>query len=487
MNYQAPEKLGIKSEWIKEYIESLENLGLCTHDLIIMRHDQIVFENYWAPFHKDYLHRMYSVTKSYVALAIGCLCEEGKISLDDPIIKYFPKEMENQPDENMRNQTIRHMLMMATAKQDKGWFMPRCEDRVQRYFDNDNHSKPSGTFWQYDSSGSFVMGALVERVTGKTLMEYLREKILDKIGFSKEAYMLKCPGGHSWGDSSLICRATDLLKTAQFLMHKGNWNGEQLLNEKFVTDATSKLIDNNVSGINSWRTQGYGYQIWQTYDKSFAFYGMGCQFAIGVPHKDIIMVYNGDNQGIDEAQKVILENFFNMIVRRVDREEVEETGYDDLMAYAKTLKLHVVPGEKHTKMADKINNVTYKMTENPMGITKMKFSFDGDKGVLYYTNAQGDKEIPFGIGENEFSIFPQAGYSDEVGSKASDKLYKCATSAAWVSDSQLFLKVQIIDTYFGILHMSVGFRDDKIGVYMEKTAEDFLNEYSGYAGGEMEK
>ncbi len=487
MKYSTPEKLGIKSEWIKEFIEYMEKTGLCTHDFIIMRHDQIVFENYWAPFHKDYLHRMYSVTKSYVALAIGCLEEEGKISLDDPIIKYFPKEMENQPDENMRNQTIRHMLMMATAKQDKGWFMPRCADRVQRYFDNDNHSKPSGTFWQYDSSGSFVMGALVERVTGKTLMEYLREKILDKIGFSKEAYMLKCPGGHSWGDSSLICKATDLLKTGQFLMKKGNWNGEQLLNEKFVTDATSKLIDNNVSGVDDWRTQGYGYQIWRTFDNSFAFYGMGCQFMVCVPDKDIIMVYNGDNQGIDSAQKMIFDNFYSMIVRKVDREVVEDTGYDELMEYVKTLKLHVVPGKATSKMADKINNVTYKMTDNPMGITKMKFSISGDKGVLYYTNAQGDKELPFGIGENEFSIFPQEGYSDEVGSQASDKMYKCAVSAAWKNDSQFFLKIQIIDTYFGVLHMSVSFRDNKIGVYMEKTAEDFLNEYVGYAGGEMEK
>lgn len=487
MNYTRPEKVGIKSEWIKEFVEYIEKVGLCTHDLIIMRHGQIVFENYWAPFHKDYLHRMYSVTKSYVALAIGCLEEEGKISLDDPIIKYFPKEMENQPDENMRNQTIRHMLMMATAKQDKGWFMPRCEDRVVRYFENDNVSKPSGTFWQYDSSGSFVMGALVERVTGKPLMDYLREKILDEIGFSKDAYMLKCPGGHSWGDSSLICKATDLLKTGMFLLNKGNWNGEQLLNEKFVTDATSKLIDNNVSGVDDWRNQGYGYQIWRTFDNSFAFYGMGCQFMVCVPDKDIIMVYNGDNQGIDSAQKMIFDYFYSMIVRKVNSETVEDSGYDELMEYAKTLKLHVVPGAATSKIADKINNATYKMTKNPMGIKKMRFSINGDSGVLYYENEQGEKELPFGIGKNEFAYFPQKGYSDEVGSQASDKLYKCATSAAWKNDSQLFLKVQIIDTYFGILHMSVGFIDDKIGVYMEKTAEDFLNEYSGYAGGEMEK
>lgn len=487
MNYQMPEKSGIKSQWIKEYIESLENMGLCTHDLIIMRHDRIVFENYWEPFHKDYLHRMYSVTKSFVALAIGCLCDEGKISLDDPIIKYFPKELENQPDENMRNQTIRHMLMMSNAKVACGWFVEGLEDRVAYYFENQKESRPSGTVWQYDSAGSFVMGALVERVTGKTLMEYLRKKILDKIGFSKEAYMLKCPGGHSWSDSALICKATDLLKTTMFLMHKGNWNGQQLLSEKFVTDATSKLIDNNVCGINSWNTQGYGYQIWQTYDKSFLLNGMGCQFAVGVPHKDIIMIYNGDNQGIANAGKEVIENFFNLIVRRVDSEEVENSNYEELKNYAKTLKLHVVSGQKHVQMADKINNVTYKMTENPMGITKMKFSIIGDRGVLYYTNEQGDKELPFGMCKNEFAVFPQRGYSDEIGSKPGDKMYKCATSAAWVSESQLFMKVQIIDTYFGVLNMSVGFTDDKIGVYMEKTAEAFLDEYVGFAGGEAEK
>lgn len=271
------------------------------------------------------------------------------------------------------------------------------------------------------------------------------------------------------------------------LMHKGKWNGEEILSEEFVTDATSKLIDNNVCGINSWNTQGYGYQIWQTYDRSFLLYGMGCQFAVGVPDKDIIMIYNGDNQGIVNAEKEVLENFFNMIVRRVDSETVEGTGYNELMEYAKTLKLHTVSGKKHTQMADKINNVTYKMTENPMGITKMRFSINGDKGVLYYTNEQGDKELPFGMCENEFAIFPQKGYSDEVGSKPSDKMYKCATSAAWVSESQLFMKVQVIDTYFGVLHMSVGFIDDKIGVYMENTAEAFLNEYAGFAGGEMEK
>lgn len=486
MEYSMPEKHGIKSEWIKEYIEVLENANLATHNLIIMRNDRILFEHYWNPFNKDFLHRMYSVTKSFVALAIGFLEQDGKISLDDPIVKYFPEELKDNHDENVRNQTIRQMLMMATAKECWGWFQARPDDRVEHYFKNNKTSRPAGTIFSYDSSGSFVLCALVERITGKSFMEYSREKYLDKIGFSKEAYMLKCPGGHSWGDSALICTPIDLLKAAMFCMHKGKWNGEQLLNEEFITAATGKQIANDELGTDDCNKQGYGYQFWRTYDNSYFFNGAGSQYAICVPDKNIIMVYNGNNMDKSEARKIILDNFFNMIVRRTEDFAFEDSGYDSLCEYVKSLKLLSAKGKSTAEIANKINGVTYKMDENPMGITRMKLTFNGKKGILSYTNEQGDKEIPFGMCENEFSFFPQKGYSDEVGGQPGNRLYKCATSAAWKSDYQLYIKVQINDTYFGVLNITIGFVDNKIGVYMISAAEDFLTEYYGFAGGVAE-
>lgn len=490
MNYTAPEKEGISSGNIYEYVKLLEETGLSTHNIIIMRHGNIVFEKYWKPFHKDFLHRMYSVTKSFVSLAIGFLEQDGLVDLDAPIIKYFPDECKNQADENMKNQTVRHMLMMSTAKPAQDWFKARHPDRVQFYFENySEKTRPSGTIFNYDSSGSFVLGALVERITGKELMEYLREKFLNKIGFSKEAYMLKCPGGYSWGDSALLCTPQDLLKTAQFCMNKGKWNGEQLLNEEFITAATSKLIDNNTSGLINHATQGYGYLFWRTYDNSFFFNGMGCQLAICVPDKDMILVYNGDNQGNVAAKPIIIDNFFNMIVRRASDTELSEnaSGSALLEDYTKNLKLFAAKGEKKSSFQEKINNVTFKMDKNPMGITEVKLSFENGKGKFCYTNQSGYKEIPFGMGYNEFSSFPEEGYSDKIGSQRGDRLYDCAASAAWVSDYQLFIKVQIIDTYFGVLNITLGFREDKkIGIFMNKTAEDFLAEYEGFAGGRAE-
>lgn len=495
MNYMTPESRGISSKKIQEYIEILEKNGLATHDLLIARGDSVIFEKYWAPFHRDFLHRMYSVSKSFVSIAVGFLEQDGRISLDDEISKYFEAELEGQEDVYMRRQTIRHMLMMCTAKLPQNWFEARPDDRVRFYFQNDEtQSRPSGTIFQYDSTGSFVLGALVERLTGKPFMEYLREKLFDRIGVSAQAYCLKCPGGHSWGDSGVLCRPLDLLKTARFVMNGGRWEGEQILGERYLREAVSRLVDTNFWDETEAETFGYGYQIWRAGHNSYFFNGMGCQLALCVPDKDVIMVYNGDNQGKASAKKIILDHFFSVVLESVredgagGEEKPQSKGdgkeYEELEAYCAGLSLAAAKGEMSTPCQDEVDGVVYELGDNPMGIASLELSFSGDSGVLRYVNGQGEKELPFGMCRNVFGQFPQEGYSDEVGSvEAPGNTYRCAASAAWVKPGKLHIKVQIIDKYFGNLHIFLGFRENLVGVYMNKSAEDFLEEYSGFAGG----
>lgn len=489
MNQTTPEAAGISSAAILQFINLLEEKQLSTHDLIFMKGDSIFFEAYWAPFHKDFLHRMYSVSKSFVSLAVGFAEQDGLLCLDDPICRYFPEEIKHQSDENMRNQTIRHMLMMSTAKPAEYWFDARTDDRVRLYFENKaENSRPSGTVYEYDSPGSFVLCALVERLTGKSFLAYLRERLFDKIGVSADIRCLKCPGGHSWGDSAVLCTPRDLLKVARFTMNLGSWNGEQLLNKAYMTAAVSKQIDNNVWGVNDHDSQGYGYLFWRTYENSYFFNGMGCQYAVCVPGKDLIMIYNGDNQGKIMAKKTIFDAFFSMIVNPMsDKPLPEDKAAEKRLAKtASGLMLMDAKGAMQSDYAAKINGISYIMGKNPMGITKMQLVFDGDCGRLAYTNAQGDKTLHFGIGKNVFSKFPQTGYAKDVGSVfAEEHQYDCAASAAWIEPHKLFIKVQIIDEYFGNLNITLGFAEGgrKIGVYMAKCAEDFLQEYEGFAGG----
>ena len=491
MNYINCEKAGVPAKKIKEYLEYLEKNQLSTHNIIMAKGDDIFFEKYYEPFNKDFLHRMYSVSKSFVSLAVEFAIQDGLFGLDDKIVDYFPKESENVTDENVKNQTIRHMLMMSTAKTPENWFLARCSDRVRLYFENKcTNSRPSGTIYEYDSTGSFVLGALVEKLTGKLFMDYLREKLFDKIGVSKEAYCLKCPGGYSWGDSAVLCKATDLLKVARFVLNGGKWNGEQLLNEDYIKNAVSSQIDNDYMGIRKLDAQGYGYLFWRTRENSYFMNGMGCQFAVCVPQKDLILVHNGDNDGKLHAKSAVIDGFFDIIVNSMSDCEIEENEKDqkELKAYADSLILQATTESPVSPMEEKINNVEYVLSENPMGIKRVCFVFEGDEGRMEYTNAQGDKTIYMGRCKNVFAKFPQEGYSDEVGSVyAPGNYYDCCASFGWSSEQKLFIKVQIVDKYFGNLNISVGFRDEYIGIDMRKTAEDFLEEYQGFAGGKAVK
>ncbi len=487
MNYTSPESCGISSSDIEEYIRALEGKRLSTHDIIITKGDNLVFETYWKPFDKNFLHRMYSVTKSIVAIAVGFAEQDGLLSLDDTMEMHFPVELEGQPDENMRKQTVRDMLTMTTAKVPGNWFKARHPDRVQFYFNNKTVSRPSGTIFQYDSTGTFVLCALVERLTGKTFMEYMQEKLFDKLGISREAYCLKCPGGHSWGDSAIIMAPRDMMRIARFMMNGGRWNGEQILNEKFATDATSKLVDTDLSGFDNYISHGYGYYIWRTYDNGFFFNGMGCQIYLCLPDQDLIFGYNGDNQGNADAKQFIIDKFLELIARRAKDCALPENpeAKASLEAYAKTLELYYVKGEKESPLQEKINGKTFKLGENPTGITEIKFTFEDGICRMDYVNATGAKTLNIGMCKNAFGLFPEEGYSKEVGSEyAPGNFYKCAASGAWLMPDKLFVRVQIIDEYFGILNMNFGFKDENtLGVHMNKTAEDFLETYKGYADG----
>lgn len=150
--------------------------------------------------------------------------------------------------------------------------------------------KIPGMLFDYDSSGSFVLGALVERVSGKKLIEYLCEKLFDKIGISEEAHFLECPGAYSRGDSAMVCSSMDFLIIARFTLNYGKVNGEQILSEEYLREATSCLITNSRDGGVAFDKFGYGYQIWKTWNDSFLFNGMGSQFAVCVPNQDMILV-----------------------------------------------------------------------------------------------------------------------------------------------------------------------------------------------------
>ena len=226
MNYCTPEKAGISSADVLKFLKHLDAYNLSTHSVLLAKGDDIFLECYYAPFNKEFKHRMYSVTKTFVSVAIGFCEQDGLISLDDPMVKYFPEYVNDKTNDRMLKTTIREMLKMETSHEyNVNWFYSGTKDRVETYF-RVTGDKNSGCLFSYDSQGSYMLGVIVEKVTGKPFVEYLKDKALRDIGFSEDAYCLKAPGGYSWGDSAMMCTAKDLLLFSRFVLNKGTWNGK---------------------------------------------------------------------------------------------------------------------------------------------------------------------------------------------------------------------------------------------------------------------
>ena len=479
MNYRTPEQMGISSTHVLNFYKELDDCGLSTHAVILSRGDSFFSECYYAPFHKDFKHRMYSTSKSFVSIAIGFCQQDGLLDLDDPISKYFP-----ECDPNGHTATIREFLQMTTAREKAkmGWFTAKPEDRAVFYFEEAPQKFPN-TLFTYDSAASFMLDAIVERVTGKPFLQYLQEKVLDDIGFSKDAYCLTCPGGHSWGDSGILCTAQDLWRFARFVLNGGTWNGKRYLNAEYIQKAITPSIPTNNYGFrNLCSTEGYGYQFWGAADGCFATRGMGNQVSLCDPRHDFIFVINSDNQGNQLAYYQIYRALYSHILANLGEALPENpTAKAELDAYLASRKLFTLPGSATSPLAEQITGKVFRCNENPMGIKWFKLQFSGNEGSIIYENAQGEKTMPFGFGHNIFEKFPQEGYSDLVGSvPCPGNKYDAAFCADWPADNTLRIRVQIIDKYFGNLGILFGFRDaNHVTVRMDKTAEDFLKEYAG--------
>ncbi len=480
----TPESCGIESGRILEFLEYLEDSGLVTHSVLIAKDDQIFTEAYWKPFDKDFCHRMYSQTKSYAAIAVGLLVEEGKISLDDKIYDYFKDELENPTSEYMQEQTVREMLTMTTAttKWDY-WFTSKAKDRVQNYFAFNEAKKPASTTWYYDSAGSQILGTLVERVSGKSLFDYLYEKVFCHLGTFKTAEILKARGGDSWADSALLCTPRDMASFARLLMHGGTVDGKYIINADYVKDATSPLRDCNETGFESITSQGYGYQIW-CIKNGFAFLGMGNQDTIVLPDQKLIFVITSDNQGFAASRQLIFQGYRHLVAKHVKDKPLPENpeAYKKLCDYIDGLKLAAVEGKKSVPFSKEIEGKEFFAEENSLGIEKFSLHFDGENGgELRYTNKSGAKALPFKMCENNFTTFPEEGYSDGTGGVYTKGFfYKCAVSAAWREEKKLRLIVRVIDRYFGNLCIDIAFKNPDLVVFKAvKTAEDFFNEYQG--------
>lgn len=500
--YITPEEAGVPSAKISEFIDNIEEMRINLHSFLMARDGKIFAEGYYKPIDENFLHRIYSISKSFVSLAIGRLVGEGKVSLSDKIMELLPEFCnEEKANEWLRELTVEEMLKMTTPmcspNYSRALTAPQSEAPnkllrsgwAESFFEyTDKHDRPNGMLFRYDSTASYVLGVLVERITGKTFLEYLRP-VFDKIGVSEEIECVRSPDGYAWGASGVICTLRDLAKVGELLLNLGECNGEQLIPRDYMEKATSKQIDIVFDNGSKMYSNGYGYQIW-THKHGYEMIGMYSQRVICFPDKDFLFVCNGNsaNKRETDANYELLHFAVLGVYKALgDRMAENPSEYTKLSEKISSLKMLCGFGEKDSPISKEVDGIKYELAENPMEIAWFRLDLSGEVKKFVYENPRGVKEILFGMEEFKEFSFPETHYYGmQVGTPKGEG-QRAVGAGAWTSDNRLLIRVNIIDTSLGHLGIVIEFKDDICAVQFTKSTEAFLGEYGGTAWGRKEK
>ncbi|MBE5761695.1 MAG: serine hydrolase [Clostridiales bacterium] len=476
-SYLYPEEAGVPSSALLAFHESLKKSGLCLHATMILRHGKIVHEAYWKPIDENFRHRIYSCSKSVTSIAVGKLVTEGRVRITDKISDYFKDLLPENPNRYVLSATIRDCLMMSSMNNENSYKGGGGEGRQYRdwiwSFFNSNANHMPGAFFLYDTAATTVLCALVERLTGKTFLEYLRPEF-DIMGISPKIDCVKTPDGIAWGGSGVRVTMRDYGRLALLALNRGAWEGKQLIDHQYMLEATTRQIDNG--------SYGYGYQFWMDRDNGFWFNGMGSQFAFCYPERDLIICFHADTQGspaqpIIDAKNALFDSILDSAL------PADEKAFAELKEFTSDLNIVCQTGELSSTRENEFFQKKYVMDKNPMGIKWMEFTVESGVGVWKYENEQGVCRVEFGFGKNVLGKFPQENYYyDQIGVPSGYR-YDCAHSAAWVEPHKLVIRGWLIDRYLGNYRAEFSFIDDTVSVIMTKTAEWFLEEYQGIACG----
>ena len=287
----SPESVGLASATIERFLDALEASGAEMHGLMIIRHGKVAAEGWWAPYAPGIRHGCQSLTKTYAATAVGLAFDEGLVRLEDRVVDIFPEYVPPDPSANLLQMTVRDVLRMGTGMVS----MPHLGDLewIQQFFATPVVHTP-GTAFYYNSAGSSLLGAIVRKLTGQGLIEYMTPRLFDPIGIdAANLKWLRHADGLENGGGGLFATTEDNARLALLYLRQGAWDGRQVLSREWIRAATSHQISSQEDpGIPDCKL-GYGFQLWMCRPRGvYRFDGAFGQYAIVFPELDMVVAIN---------------------------------------------------------------------------------------------------------------------------------------------------------------------------------------------------
>ncbi|MCF7764992.1 MAG: beta-lactamase family protein [Verrucomicrobia bacterium] len=303
----TPEAQGVSSAVIRGFIEAADRTVDSMHSIMLVRHGHVVAEAWWAPESPEKPHVLWSLSKSFTSTAVGLAAAEGKLSIDDRVLEHFAEDAPAAPSANLKAMRIRDLLTMTAGHQEEV-NLRAAEHWAKAFLAHSVPHKP-GTHFRYNTPATYMLSAIVQKATGRTVLEYLTPRLFDPLGIAPPKWDTS-PQGVSIGGYGLYLRTEDIAKFGQLYLRKGVWNGEQLLPADWVEQATSKQVSNGSDPERDW-DQGYGFQFWRCRYGGYRGDGKDGQFCIVLPDQDAVIAITANTRDMGAELNLVWDKLLS--------------------------------------------------------------------------------------------------------------------------------------------------------------------------------
>jgi CubicO group peptidase (beta-lactamase class C family) len=445
----TPEAQGIPSAAIRAFIDAAERDLDALHSFMLLRHGHVVAEGWWNPYRPHDPHMLFSLSKSFTSTAIGLLVAEGRLAVEDPVLRFFPGDAPPGPGAHLQAMRVRHLLTMTTGHaEDTTGPMAEQPGRtwVQGFLAQPVEYAP-GTHFLYNSGATYMLSAIVQQLTGGRMIDYLEPCLFAPLGIAHPRWETS-PQGIDVGGWGLSITTADIAAFGQLYLQRGMWQGSRILPEAWVDAAIAHQVDNGPADNPDWR-QGYGYQFWRCRHDAYRGDGAFGQYCVVMPDQDAVLAITS---GLDDMQPpldLIWQHLLPVMgAAPLPEDAAAQAALADKLA---SLQLRTPLGQAVSPTAARVAGRSYALAANPDRIEAIRFDCDPAETRIAVRIDGQDQQLVCGYGQwrrGESGLPPMDARHPLAGQP--EGLWKIAASGAWTDDTTYTAKLWFYQTPFAL-------------------------------------
>jgi CubicO group peptidase (beta-lactamase class C family) len=440
----SPEAQGVDSSALLAFVEAADTNIDSMHSFMLIRHGQVVAEGWWTPYDASSPHSLYSLSKSFTSTAVGLAIAEGKLSLHDEVLKFFPDEAPAEPSRNLKAMRVSDLLRMSTGQQTEPARTAK-ESWAKTFLAHPVPFKP-GTHFLYNTSGTYMLSAIVQKATGQTVLDYLKPRLFEPLGIERPTWEAS-PQGITVGGYGLSIRTEDIARFGQLYLQKGKWQGKQLVPQSWVEAATARQTSNGSNPQSDW-DQGYGYQFWRCRHGGYRGDGAFGQYCIVLPDQDAVIAITS---GVRDMQAV-LNLIWDKLLPAMKASPLTANDEARQRLEQKLKKLALRPPTGSAPAA-KVAGKKYEFPANEQKLEAISLASDGEDGAVTLVARLN--------GAEHWIVCGRGAWRKGRGSWGRLPEQPVAASGAWTEEGTFTAKLCLYETPF-IFTVRLKFTGDEV-------------------------